>query len=177
VLRRKQTLNPVAEHRALANKKTPLPQHLLALPCALARNVDRGNHIHPQELGQNEGIHLIGLHLCLGDNAHLVGIGQDDVLVLHVRFKNLIKPVPAHRRLKHRAASRILLYQMLESDRNFVIDSPALDNTATLVYDAEDAVVLVEVDADIKRPAWLLCGLAHSLPFYNIDFMSFGSLK
>jgi hypothetical protein len=43
--------------------------------------------------------------------------------------------------------------------------------------DAEDAVVLVEVDADIKRPACLLCGLTHSLPFYNIDFMRFRSSK
>jgi hypothetical protein len=37
--------------------------------------------------------------------------------------------------------------------------------------------VLMEVDADIKRPACLLCGLTHSLPFYKIDFMRFGSSK
>jgi hypothetical protein len=37
--------------------------------------------------------------------------------------------------------------------------------------------VLVEVDADIKRHACLVCGLTHSLPFYTIGFMRFGSSK
>jgi hypothetical protein len=37
--------------------------------------------------------------------------------------------------------------------------------------------VLVEVDADVKRHACLVCGLTHSLPFYNIDFMRFRSSK
>jgi hypothetical protein len=37
--------------------------------------------------------------------------------------------------------------------------------------------VLMEVDADINRLACLVCSLAHSLPFYNIDFMRFGSSK
>jgi hypothetical protein len=37
--------------------------------------------------------------------------------------------------------------------------------------------VLVEVDADIKRPACLLCGLTHDLPFYTIDYMRFRSSK
>ena len=63
------------------------------------------------------------------------------------------------------------------NDRNFVFDSPAIQDRIPLVDDAEDAVVLMEVDADIKRPACLLCGLTHSLPFYNIDFMRFGSSK
>jgi hypothetical protein len=37
--------------------------------------------------------------------------------------------------------------------------------------------VLMEVDADIKRLACLVCGLTHSLPFYTIGFMRFGSSK
>ena len=46
-----------------------------------------------------------------------------------------------------------------------------------VVDDAEDAVMFVEVDADIKRPAWLVCSLAHRLPFYTINYMRFGSSK
>jgi hypothetical protein len=37
--------------------------------------------------------------------------------------------------------------------------------------------VLVEVDADVKRHACLVCGLTRSLPFYTIGFMRFGSSK
>jgi hypothetical protein len=177
VLRREQALNAVAEHRALTDEKTSLPQHLLALPRALAWNMDRGNQLRLQKLGQHVGVHLIGFHLCLGDNAHLVGIGQDDVLVIHVRFKNLIKPVPVHRRLKHHAASRIAFDQKLKADRNFVIDTPSLQNRVPVVDDAEDAVMFVEVDADVKRHAWLVCSLAHKLPFYTIDYMRFRSSK
>ncbi len=66
---------------------------------------------------------------------------------------------------------------MLKSERNFVIDTPALQDRIPLVDDAEYDVVLKEVDADIKRSACLLCGLTHSLPFYNIDFMHFVSSK
>ena len=177
VLRREQSLNAVAEHRALTDEKTSLPQHLLALPRALAWNMDCGNQLGLQKLGQHVGVHLIGLHLCLGDNAHLVGIGQDDVLVIHMRFKNLIKPVPVHRCLKHHTTYRIPLEQMLKSDRNFVINTPSFQNRVPVVDDAEDAVVFMEVDADIKRPAWLVCSLAHRLPFYTIDYMHFGSSK
>ena len=72
---------------------------------------------------------------------------------------------------------RIPLEQMLKSDRNLVLDSPLVQDRIPFVDDAKDAVVFMEVDADIKRPAWLLCGLTHSLPFYNIDFMRFGSSK
>ena len=82
-----------------------------------------------------------------------------------------------HRCLKHHAASRIAFDQKLKSDRNFVIDTPSLQNRVPVVDDAEDAVVFMEVDADIKRPAWLVCSLAHSLPFYTIDNMHFGSSK
>ena len=63
------------------------------------------------------------------------------------------------------------------NDRNFVFDSPAIQDRIPLVDDAEDAVVLMEVDADIKRPACLLCGLTHDLPFYTIDYMRFRSSK
>ena len=140
-------------------------------------NVNHGNQIPAQEPGQNKGIHLVGLYLRLGDDTRLVSVGQDDVLVLHVRFKNLVKPVPVHRCLKHHAASRIAFDQKLKSNRNFVIDTPSLQNRVPVVDDAEDAVVFMEVDADIKRPAWLVCGLAHRLPFYTIDYMHFGSSK
>ncbi len=58
-----------------------------------------------------------------------------------------------------------------------MIDTPALQDRIPLVDDAEDAVVLMEVDADINQLACLVCSLAHSLPFYNIDFMRFGSSK
>jgi hypothetical protein len=58
-----------------------------------------------------------------------------------------------------------------------VIDAPSLQNRVPVVDDTEDAVVLVEVDADVKRHAWLVCGLTHSLPFYTIGFMRFGSSK
>jgi len=58
-----------------------------------------------------------------------------------------------------------------------VIDTPSLQNRVPVVDDAEDAVVLVEVDADIKRHACLVCSLAHRLPFYTIDYMRFGSSK
>jgi hypothetical protein len=58
-----------------------------------------------------------------------------------------------------------------------VIDTPALQNRVPVVDDAEDAVVLVEVDADVKRHTCLVCVLTHSLPFYNIDFMRFRSSK
>jgi hypothetical protein len=37
--------------------------------------------------------------------------------------------------------------------------------------------VFIELDADIKRPAWLVCSLAHRLPFYTIDYMRFRSSK
>jgi len=46
-----------------------------------------------------------------------------------------------------------------------------------VVDDAEDAVMFVEVDADIKRPAWLVRSLAHKLPFYTIDYVRFRSSK
>ena len=58
-----------------------------------------------------------------------------------------------------------------------MVDAPARQNRVPRVDDAEDAVVLVEVDADIKRHACLVCGLTHSLPFYTIVFMRFRSLK
>ena len=58
-----------------------------------------------------------------------------------------------------------------------MIDTPSLQNRVPVVDDAEDAVVLMEVDADVKRHDCLVCGLTHSLPFYNIDFMRFGSSK
>jgi hypothetical protein len=35
----------------------------------------------------------------------------------------------------------------------------------------------MEVDADINRLASLVCSLAHSLPFYDIDYMRFRSSK
>ncbi len=41
------------------------------------------------------------------------------------------------------------------------------------VADAEDAVVLVKVYADIKQLARLLSSLTHSQPFYTIGFMRF----
>ena len=41
--------------------------------------------------------------------------------------------------------------------------------------DPSNAVALVEVDADVKRQACLVCGLTHSLPFYTIGFMRFRS--
>jgi len=37
--------------------------------------------------------------------------------------------------------------------------------------------MFMEVDADIKRPAWLVCSLAHRLPFYTIDYMRLRSSK
>jgi hypothetical protein len=37
--------------------------------------------------------------------------------------------------------------------------------------------MFVEVDSDVKRPAWLVCSLTHSLPLYTIGFMRFGSSK
>ncbi len=37
--------------------------------------------------------------------------------------------------------------------------------------------MFVEVDADIKRPAWLVRSLAPKLPFYTIDYMRFRSSK
>ena len=46
------------------------------------------------------GICQIFLYVCTdswfsGDDARLAGLGQDDVLVLDVRFEELVKPVPA----------------------------------------------------------------------------------
>jgi hypothetical protein len=75
------------------------------------------------------------------------------------------------------ATPRIPLEQKLKSDRKFVVDAPALQNRVPRVDDAEDAVALVEVDADVKRHACLVCGLTHSLPFYTIGFMRFRSSK
>ena len=63
------------------------------------------------------------------------------------------------------------------SETTRVIDMPSFQNRVPVVDDAEDAVVFMEVDADVKRHACLLCGLTHSLPFYNIDFMRFRSSK
>jgi hypothetical protein len=90
-----------------------------------------------------------------GSDARLVGIGQDGALVHDVRFKNLVKPVPVHRCLKHRTASRMPLEQMLKSNRNFVIDTPSFPNGVPVIDDAEDAVVLMEVDTDINPARWV----------------------
>ncbi len=64
VLRREQALNAVAEHRALADEKTSLPQHLLALPRALAWNMDRGNQLGLQKLGQHVGASTLSVFTC-----------------------------------------------------------------------------------------------------------------
>ena len=56
---------------------------------------------------------------------------------------------------------------MLKSDRSFVLDTPPLQNGIPVIDAAEDAVVLVEVDADIKRPAWLACSLAHGRHYFG----------
>jgi hypothetical protein len=53
----------------------------------------------------------------------------------------------------------------------------ALCERRVWVWFSDSAVVLMEVDADVKRHAWLVCGLTHSLPFYTIGFMRFGSSK
>jgi hypothetical protein len=37
--------------------------------------------------------------------------------------------------------------------------------------------VLMEVDADIKRLACLVCSLAHRLSFYTVDYKRFRSSK
>jgi hypothetical protein len=60
---------------------------------------------------------------------------------------------------------------------HFVIDTPSLQNRIPVVDDAADAVVFMEVDADIKRSAWLVCSLAHRLSFYTIDYSRFRSSK
>jgi hypothetical protein len=54
---------------------------------------------------------------------------------------------------------------MLKSNRNFVIDTPSFPNGVPVIDDAQDAVVLMEVDTDISRPAGLMCSLALRLPF------------
>jgi hypothetical protein len=109
---------------------------------------------------------LVDLYLRLGDEARLIGVAQDGVLVLDGRFKCLVKPVPNYSCLKNHAASRIPLEQM-----------PSFQNRVPVIDDAEGALVVMEVDADINRPAWLMCSLAHRLPFYTIGFMRFRSLK
>ena len=71
-------------------------------------------------------------------------------------------------------ASRLRHFHYL---RQVVLRAKLTQNRVPVVDDAEDAVVFMEVDADIKRPAWLVCSLAHRLPFYTIDYMRFESSK
>jgi hypothetical protein len=47
------------------------------------------------------------------------------------------------------------LEQMLKSNRNFVIDTPSFPNGVPVIDDAEDPVVLKEVDADINPARWV----------------------
>ena len=51
---------PMAHHRTLPHKETTLAQHLFDLSGCLPIEVNAGNEIAAQQIGQHSGIKLIG---------------------------------------------------------------------------------------------------------------------
>ena len=80
VLNAKQTMNTIAQHRALAHEKTALAEHLLDLSGLPTDDMHAGDQLAAQQIGQNPRIHLVGLDLRLSYDARLERIGQYDAL-------------------------------------------------------------------------------------------------
>ena len=141
-------MNAIAQHRALPHKKAALPKHFLALARRFARDVDSPDHIRPQQQREDARIHFIRLYLRLGDDACFERVRHHDVVRWQLRFEQLKKPVPIHRRLERNATTRESPHELGKLVRRHMVDAPLGDILSLLVYDVIHAVSLVVINAD-----------------------------
>ena len=143
-----QAMDAVAQHGALPNEEAPLSQHFFPIPRLPRWNVYRTHQSRAQQHGEDLCIHFVGLHLRLGDDASLEGVGQRDVTCGHHPFQNLIKPMPVHGGLEHHPRIGPSLHQLREALWRMVVDAPLAQVAASRIHGMKHAVSLVEVDPD-----------------------------
>jgi len=96
MLRAQQPVDAVAQHGALADKETPLTQHLLAFASRAGWNVNGADQTRAQQQSEYLGIHFVRLDLSLRNDPRFERVGQGNALVREDFFEHLKQPMPVH---------------------------------------------------------------------------------
>lgn len=113
------------------------------------------DHSSAQKSGEDAGIHLIVIHLGLGDNAGLEGVGQDDVFWREVGFEEFVEPCPVHSGFENLTATGVALEKIHEELCGAMVDAPLLEDEVSGIDRAKNTVSLMEIDSD---KGWTVVG-------------------
>ena len=111
------------------------------------------------------------MDLGLGDDVGLEGIGEDDVSLREIGFKESVEPRPVHGVFENHASAGVAFDEVDEELRGAVVDATPLEDAVGGINRAKNAVSLMEVDSDIDWEVGLFIG--H--PSYNIHFINLRS--